>query len=88
VRLADLIKPKASKSSGSGWRSAFNQIQNKHVGFVLFGPESLAVKFVLELDDRSHLQKNRVDRDDFLDGALKSAGLQVIRFVAKAGCTA
>jgi len=25
VRLADLIKPKVSKSSGSGWRSAFNQ---------------------------------------------------------------
>jgi very-short-patch-repair endonuclease len=84
VRLADLVRPKASKSSGSKWRTAFNQIQSKHVDFVLCDPESMDVKFVVELDDRSHLRKDRADRDEFVDGVLKSVGLKVIRFVAKA----
>jgi len=85
VRLADLVKPKIHKSSGSEWRASFNQIQSKHVDFVLCNPQSMVVKFVVELDDKSHLRKDRSDRDEFVDGVLKSAGINVIRFVAKAG---
>jgi hypothetical protein len=88
VRLADLINPKVSKSTASERTTAFNRIKSKHVDFVLCDPESMAVKFVVELDDKSHLRKDRATRDVFVDEALKSAGIQVIRFAAKAGYSA
>lgn len=82
VRLGDLIQPARglSKSRRTGLR---NRIQQKHVDFVLCRPDTLAVVGVVELDDASHGRKDRAERDDFVDKALASAGVPVLRFPAR-----
>lgn len=81
VRLMDLILP----AQGTARRqTAINKIQSKHVDFVLCDKATLAVLGVVELDDRSHEEPDRRDRDGFVDGAVKSAGIPIVHVAAKA----
>ena len=82
VRLADLIEiPKgASKSSR---QSALNRISRKHVDFVVCDKNDLSILGVIELDDQSHKSAKRRKRDSFLDSALNSAGLPIVRIRAQ-----
>lgn len=82
VRVADLLKP-ADGLSRSQWQTAFNKVSAKHVDFVLCDSGSLAVKMLIELDDRSHQQKVRISRDEFLNSACQSAKLMLIRVKAQ-----
>ena len=82
IRLADVIKVKANPDK-SAWQRAFNQIQSKHVDFAACDPATLQVKFVIELDDSSHDQAKRQERDQFVDKALRSAGVPMHRFEAR-----
>ncbi len=86
VRLADLIQP-ASGLSRSDWRRAFNRIAQKHVDFVLVKPSTFEVVCAIELDDASHAQEERKRRGGFVEEALRSAGLPLIRVPAKSGYT-
>jgi len=83
VRVADVIEPSAKKQT-SGWHIAFNRIQAKHFDFVVCNPVDLRILAAIELDDSSHARKSRIDRDDLLNKACKSAELPLIRFPAKA----
>lgn len=74
-RLADIIEPK----KGAGNRDAcFTRIKSKHIDFLLC--EQLQIKPVLaiELDDSSHDVPKRIERDKFVDHAMKSAGLPIL----------
>jgi very-short-patch-repair endonuclease len=82
VRLADIVKVKRGMSK-SAWQNAFNKIQSKHVDIVACDPASLSVQFVIELDDSTHGQSKRQDRDQFVDNTLRAAGIPVIHFLAK-----
>jgi very-short-patch-repair endonuclease len=82
VRLADIIKVKNGNNK-SAWQKAFNRIQSKHVDFVACDTATLGVKFVVELDDKSHNQSKRRDRDEFIDKALAAAKIPVFHFEAK-----
>jgi very-short-patch-repair endonuclease len=82
VRLADMVKVK-NENNKSAWQKAFNKIQSKHVDFVACDTATLGVKFVVELDDKSHNQSERQDRDEFIDKALAAAKIPVFHFTAK-----
>ncbi len=82
VRLADVVKVKRGNNK-STWQKAFNRIQSKHLDFVACDIASLGVKFVIELDDKSHNQLKRQDRDNFLDKVLEAAEIPVFHFAAK-----
>ncbi|OEU62893.1 MAG: hypothetical protein BA870_02295 [Desulfuromonadales bacterium C00003094] len=84
VRLGDLIQPAKGYTKGQRM-GAWNRINQKHVDFVLCQPETLIVVGAVELDDSSHGRKDRKDRDDFVDRALESAGIQLVRFAARKG---
>ena len=79
VRLADILTVKKD-TEGSRWRSAFNRIQSKHLDYAACDPETYAIVFVVELDDRSHEQKDRQERDAFVEAALAHAGVPLYRF--------
>lgn len=83
VRVADVLEPERRRNQ-TGWQSAFNRIQAKHFDFVLCNPADLQVAAVVELDDSSHAQRDRKDRDRFLDEACASADLPLIHFPVKA----
>jgi very-short-patch-repair endonuclease len=74
VRLLDLIEPRR----GEGFMSALGKIQSKHVDFVICD-QNLYIKAIVELDDKSHDQPDRQERDRFVDDVLTSVGYTVIR---------
>lgn len=78
VRLADLIN-----CPGDAWRQGFGgRIVGKHVDFVLADAGTLAIRGVIELDDRSHARADRRERDAFVDRALDAAGIPILRVPA------
>jgi hypothetical protein len=82
VRLADVIavRPGVSSKHRLG---AFSRISSKHLDFVLCDPETFAVLGAIELDDRSHRANNRRQRDAFIDGALRAAGIPILHVPAQ-----
>lgn len=84
IRLGDLVKP-ARGLSNSKRAAAQNKINQKHVDFVVCTANELALVGVLELDDTSHLRRDRAERDRFVDQVLAAAGIPILRFPAKKG---
>ena len=84
IRLADIImvEPGLDRSAR---QKAFNQIQSKHIDFLACDPDDLSVQFAVELDDKSHRQAKRSQRDQFVDSALQAAGVPLFRFPVKQG---
>lgn len=75
VRLLDLIEPRKGDPKQ---KTYLYKIQSKHVDFVICD-QNLYIKAILELDDNSHNQTNRKERDDFVDLILRDVGYTVIR---------
>ncbi len=78
VRLADIVQP-AKSSSRTGWQKTFNRICGKHVDFVLCDLDSVDVKCVIELDDKSHSSLEAGFRDSGVDSALGDASIPILR---------
>lgn len=74
VRMLDIIEPRKEEKD---WKALFYKIQAKHVDFVICD-STMHIKGVIELDDSSHNQKERKDRDTFVDEVLQSVGYTVI----------
>ena len=74
VRVLDLIEPRTGVNN---YKTLFYKIQAKHVDFVICD-QSIKVKCIIELDDNSHKNKDREERDKFLDEALTGAGYKVL----------
>ena len=81
TRLADLIKIRKGVEK---WQSHFNRISAKHADFVVCDRQWITPRLVIELDDASHGESRRAERDDFIDAALKAAGLPVLHVKARA----
>ena len=82
VRLADIVQVKSLMDKGVR-QTAFNKIQSKHVDIVACDPATLSVQFVIELDDSTHGQSKRQNRDEFVDNTLQAAGIPIVHFTAK-----
>lgn len=74
VRVLDIIEP---RKNSANYKKLFWKIQAKHIDFVICDKD-LKIKFLIELDDNSHKQQKRVERDEFLQQALSGAGYNVI----------
>lgn len=80
VRLADLIT-----CTEQAWEAGFgHMIARQHLDFVLCDWSSTDIVMAIELDDRSHNRRHRRTRDKFLNEALSSAGVPLVRFQAAA----
>ena len=73
VRLADVIGCKESSRS-----TGFRKIQSKHLDFVLITPRTSMIIAVIELNDATHDQLRRKQRDQFVADALRAAGIPLI----------
>lgn len=76
VRIADLLEV---DSGTKNYRSWFNKIVGKHIDFVLCDERTLEPVLAIELDDSSHQRADRIERDNFVDHAMESAGLPILR---------
>ncbi len=84
VRLGDILEVEEGVT-GKRRSTAFRQISSKHADFVACDPRTFAVRGVIELDDRSHQQRARRERDAFFDAAMAVAGIPVLRVPARRG---
>jgi hypothetical protein len=76
VRVADVLWLPDDTRDRQGH---LNRILAKHLDFVLCDPSSTAPLLAIELDDSSHERPERRRRDDFIDAALRDAGLPLLR---------
>lgn len=81
VGLSDIVDVRKNLSK-SDWQSAWNQISQKHVDFILCSPGDYRVLAVIELDDSSHQAKSLQDRDSMIDEILKSINLPILHIKA------
>jgi len=84
VRIADVVAP-ARGLDKSTWTKVFNRIKAKHFDFVLCDPQTLKVKAVIELNDKSHASSRRIERDELLGRACADAGLPLRTVKAQRG---
>lgn len=76
VHLSNLFE---HKIYGQNWRGALNHIQRKSVDFVICDKEYLKPLCAIELDDSSHNNPDREDRDVTVEEIFKNANLPLIR---------
>jgi len=81
VRLEDILGVKSGLERGER-QAARNRINRKHVDFLLVRANDLAPLAGVELDDSSHDEEDRQQRDAFVDSAFASAGLPLLHVTA------
>ncbi len=86
VRIADVIEPRKGLDKGKR-QTAFNKIQSKHFDFLLCAKNDLSILCAIELDDKSHKQRKRQERDHFLGNACRAAGVPLLHIPAQHGYT-
>ena len=59
--------------------SCRNRIKSRHVDLVVYDPVDSEIIAAIELDDSSHLRKDRQERDCFMNELFESCGLPLIR---------
>jgi uncharacterized protein DUF2726 len=69
---------------GSEWRTHRNRIDRKHLDFVICNAD-LEPVVAIELDDSSHREQRRRDRDAFVDQVLAAAGIPIVHVAAQRG---
>lgn len=74
VRLADVVEVTARGSERMSWLA---RVIQKHVDFVVCEEKTLRILLVIELDDRSHADPDRQERDSFVDDVLAAAGIPI-----------
>lgn len=82
VRVADVITP--IKGLGrSGRQTALNKISRKHFDFILCKNDNLSVLCCIELNDKTHQEEDRQERDIFLQSVCESIKLPLITINAQ-----
>lgn len=84
VRLADLFIVKPGMAKGAH-QAALNRITRKHLDFVICDRATCVPVLAIELDDASHEREDRRERDGFVDGLCRSAGLPLVHQRAQRG---
>jgi Protein of unknown function (DUF2726) len=82
VRIADVASVKSS-GNRSTWQRAFNRISAKHFDFVICKASDLSVVCAVELDDKSHQQGKRKERDNFVSGVCQAISLPLLQISAQ-----
>jgi hypothetical protein len=81
VRMLDLFYLSKGTENRKGWNG---RIIQKHVDFVLCDRKIIKPVMGIELDDASHDEDTRQERDAFVDRVFTSAGLPLIHVRAAA----
>ena len=77
VALRDLIM--ISGINKNEYYKYYNQIDRKQVDFLIVDAKNLKPMLVIELDDSSHQQPNRIERDRFVEKVLAVTNIPLVR---------
>jgi very-short-patch-repair endonuclease len=76
IHLDAIVYPKNTRKDRL---YAFRHINQKSLDFVACGKESMRPLFAVELDDKTHRQPRRIERDKEVERILLGAGIPLIR---------
>ena len=76
-----LARSRSARPGGGAFGAASRRSQR--LDFVLCTRDKLSPVLVIELDDASHEEESRRDRDTFVDAALTSDGLPILHIPAQ-----
>lgn len=76
VRLADIIYCINNNYAD------FNKIKSKHIDFVLIDNNG-KIKLLIELDDKSHENYDRIQRDKFINNIFENLNINLLRIPTK-----
>jgi hypothetical protein len=76
VTLSNLVDVNDGYKWNKSWRS---KIDKKSVDFVLFNKAGYTPYLAIELDDSTHSQSERMERDDFVQNVLQRVGIRLER---------
>ncbi|WP_426575639.1 DUF2726 domain-containing protein (plasmid) [Xenorhabdus stockiae] len=81
VRLADIVKVNINlhKTRTSEWHSLFNKISRRHCDFVVIDTNTGKTICAIELDDHTHRDDRRINRDMTINEIFKSAKIPLFR---------
>ena len=77
VRLADLVEVEPMEDE-KRWFKHFSKISSKHIDFAVVNHD-FEVLFLIELDDASHEEEARKERDTFVNAVLAQTGYELER---------
>jgi len=77
-RIADFVSVDKKKLKKKSYMTYFNKIKSKHVDFLICEPTYMKPILAIELDDKSHERKDRIQRDSFVDEVYETAGLEIL----------
>ena len=80
--MADVLEP---VQKGKDGKSAFNEISQKHLDYVICREGTWEILCAVELDDSSHRRNAAVVRDAFVNIVFSGAGVPLVRVTAQAG---
>ncbi|MCK4982204.1 MAG: DUF2726 domain-containing protein [Victivallaceae bacterium] len=75
VRMEDIIQVKKQNKNKFALR---NKIKSRHIDFVICDTKTGKIQRAIELNDSSHNQQDRIERDLFVQKAFKSAGIKLL----------
>lgn len=78
IHLASILQIKKGEFDRKNWKRYFNKLIQKSFDFVIFKRDTLEPLLVIELDDSTHSQFQRVKRDLFVDQALRAAQIPIL----------
>ena len=78
IRMADIIEVSETVNK-TEWSKYFSKIKSKHIDFAITDKDNLNILLLIELDDSSHKEKSRIERDNFINQAYISAGIPIAR---------
>lgn len=58
----------------------FNKIASKSIDFVLVNKKDCRIKLCIELDDSTHKQEKRIQRDKFINDLFNDLGINLLRY--------
>ena len=82
IRMADFIDTIHTKDmvNEKEYTDKFYKISSKHVDFLICDPDRFCPLVAIELDDSTHLEEDRQERDEFVDKVYKSVDLPILHF--------
>lgn len=67
------------KVKGQNWKGAFSKINQKSVDYLLCRKDNLKPILAIELDDISHIRKDRIMRDEFVNFLFTESQINLLR---------
>jgi len=77
VRVSDLVDLHLDRNAPDFWKH-LAPINQKHVDFILVNRSDFAPRLAIELDGGSHQDRERTNRDAFIDSVFQSAGIPML----------